>query len=76
MSIIKPLIRVAINEGLGKVSYNFLRFMIHMVAMTVITTPRRKLRVSSPANSRLDRRPGTGAGHTGSGAGVGVVRLK
>ena len=50
--------------------------MIHMVAMTVMTTPRRKLRVSSPANSRLERRPGAGAGQTGWGAGLGVVRLK
>ena len=49
--------------------------MIHMVAITVMTTPRRKLRVSSPANSRLER-AGTGAGQLRAGAGVGVVRLK
>ena len=49
--------------------------MIHMVAITVITTPRRKLRVSSPANSRLER-AGAGAGQLGTGPGVVVVRLK
>lgn len=49
--------------------------MIHMVAMTVITTPRRKLRVSSPANSRLER-AGAATGQMVAGAGVVVVRLK
>lgn len=54
---------------------NYLRFMIHMVAMTVITTPRRKLRVNSPANSRLER-AGAATGQMVAGAGVVVVRLK
>ena len=49
--------------------------MIHMVAITVMTTPRRKLRVSRPANSRLER-AGAGAGQLGAGPGVVVVRLK
>ena len=49
--------------------------MIHMEAITVITTPTRKLRVSSPANSRLER-AGAGAGQLRVGAGVGVVRAK
>ena len=49
--------------------------MIHMEAITVITTPRRKLRVSSPANSRLER-AGARAGQLRAGAGVVVVRAK